>query len=189
MVIAWMGFVSVGVITARYFKPLWLSHSLFGVRIWFAVHRSCMLFAIILITIASICIFLYVETLDFVSLLLHLYEIRIFITFPYLFSQGTHQILGLIALLVAFINPIGAIFRPDCESDNRWIFNWIHWLIGHTGHICAIAAIFMAFELTTLRLSNAFLWSIAFCLFFHLTSHALLTLYFCNCQRTKGKIL
>lgn len=37
MIVAWIGFISIGIITARYLKPLWLSHSLFGVRIWFAV--------------------------------------------------------------------------------------------------------------------------------------------------------
>ncbi|KAI2807574.1 DOMON domain-containing protein frrs1L [Blomia tropicalis] len=163
MVLAWVGFVSIGIITARYFKPLWLSHSMFGVRIWFAIHRSCMIMSIILITIGAISIAIYAET----------------------FVVGPHQIVGCIALAMAILNPIGAIFRPDCDAENRWVFNWIHWLMGNVGHICAIAAIFLAFELTTIRLPVAFLWSIAFYLFFHLTVHSLLTLYYCNCQHTK----
>lgn len=87
------------------------------------------------------------------------------------------------------INPISAVFRPDCDSSKRWIFNWIHWLIGNTGHICAITAIFLAYQMTTIRLQPAYLWSIAFYLFFHLTVHSLLELYFCNCRHNKGSCL
>ena len=104
------------------------------------------------------------------------------------YNQGAHQILGCIALLVAVVNPIVAVFRPECDANNRWIFNWCHWLTGNVGHICAIGAIFMAFQLTAIRLPDVYLWSIAFYLFFHLTVHSLLQLYFCNCRHTKGMI-
>lgn len=86
MIVAWVGFASIGIITARYLKPLWLSHSLFGVRIWFAVrqiqilnllivkynslvvqiHRSSMLAALIFVCIGAICIFLHVDGIVFV---------------------------------------------------------------------------------------------------------------------------
>ena len=108
---------------------------------------------------------------------------------PFIPLQGAHQIFGVVALVVAVVNPIGAVFRPECDAENRWVFNWIHWLVGNIGHISAIAAIFLAFQLTTIRLSPAYLWSIAFYLFFHLTSHSLLQLYFCNCRHTKGKLM
>ncbi|OTF71873.1 hypothetical protein BLA29_012450 [Euroglyphus maynei] len=66
MIVAWVGFASIGIITARYLKPLWLSHSLFGVRIWFAIHRSSMLAALIFVCIGAICIFLHVDGFVFV---------------------------------------------------------------------------------------------------------------------------
>ncbi|XP_075679707.1 putative ferric-chelate reductase 1 homolog isoform X2 [Dermatophagoides pteronyssinus] len=163
MIVAWVGFASIGIITARYLKPLWLSHSLFGVRIWFAIHRSSMLAALIFVCIGAICIFLHVDG----------------------FTIGFHQILGMIAILCAVLNPIGAVFRPECESSKRWIFNWIHWLIGNIGYVCAIGALFMAFQLNSIHLSTPYLWSIAFYLFFNLTVHSLLQLYFCNCHHTK----
>ena len=93
----------------------------------------------------------------------------------------------MIAILCAVLNPIGAVFRPECESSKRWIFNWIHWLIGNIGYVCAIGALFMAFQLNSIHLSTPYLWSIAFYLFFNLTVHSLLQLYFCNCHHTKGR--
>ncbi|KAF7493287.1 Putative ferric-chelate reductase 1 -like protein [Sarcoptes scabiei] len=163
MIIAWVGFVSIGIMTARYLKPLWISHSLFGVRIWFAVHRSSMLAALIFASIGIISIFLYVDG----------------------FSMGFHQMFGFAAIFSMIINPIGAVFRPDCESSKRWIFNWIHWLIGNLGYLSAVGALFLAFQLTTIRLQPPYLWSIAFYLFFNLTVHSLLQLYFCNCHHNK----
>lgn len=205
MILAWIGLTSVGLVTARYFKPLWLSHSLFGVRIWFAVsftialkkldflsicvlfqvHRSCMIMALLFAFLGAVSIFLYTETFVFVRYSLICFWLsKVTIS---LLLQGTHQIFGAIALLTILVNPIGAVFRPECESSKRWIFNWIHWAVGSVGHVCSIVAIFLAYQLTTIRLPAAYLWSIAFYLFFHLTVHSLLQLYFCNCRHTKGK--
>lgn len=139
--------------------------------------------SLIFVSIGFISIFLYTDALIFVCILL-LYTVVL--NPNILFHKGSHQIFGFIAIGVAVLNPIFALFRPDCESSKRWIFNWIHWLIGNSGHICAITAIFLAYQLTTIRLQPAYLWSIAFYLFFHITVHSLLELYFCNCRHTKG---
>lgn len=62
----------------------------------------------------------------------------------YIYSGGivqgpgeTHALLGFITNLLAFLQPIGALFRPSPDSSRRPIFNWLHWLIGNAAHIFA----------------------------------------------------
>uniref|UniRef100_A0A8C8R6P2 Ferric chelate reductase 1 n=1 Tax=Pelusios castaneus TaxID=367368 RepID=A0A8C8R6P2_9SAUR len=58
MFVAWMTTVSIGVIVARFFKPVW-PHSLFGKEIWFQVHRMLMLTTVLLTSIAFVLPFIY----------------------------------------------------------------------------------------------------------------------------------
>lgn len=37
MFVAWMTTVSIGVLVARFFKPVWPTSKLFGEKIWFQV--------------------------------------------------------------------------------------------------------------------------------------------------------
>ena len=52
-------------------------------------------------------------------------------------NSKTHAILGCITTLLCFIQPIGAAFRPHPTARNRPIFNWLHWLVGNSAHICS----------------------------------------------------
>ncbi|XP_019484889.1 PREDICTED: ferric-chelate reductase 1 [Hipposideros armiger] len=58
MFVAWMTTVSIGVIIARFFKPVW-SKTLFGESTWFQVHRMLMLTTSVLTGIAFILPFIY----------------------------------------------------------------------------------------------------------------------------------
>ena len=37
MMIAWIFLSSLGILIARYYKPLWPNHALFKLRVWFSV--------------------------------------------------------------------------------------------------------------------------------------------------------
>jgi hypothetical protein len=93
---------------------------------------------------------------------------------------------GLLSILIAVFNPIGAAFRPSPDSPKRWIFNWIHWLCGNIGHVSAFAALFLAYNLTVNQLSPIYLWILICYLLFHITSHLLLQLYSCNCRGSRS---
>lgn len=52
-------------------------------------------------------------------------------------ARNPHAILGIIVTIIAFLQPIGAFFRPHPGSKRRPVFNWIHWLGGNVAHIIA----------------------------------------------------
>lgn len=52
-------------------------------------------------------------------------------------EDNPHAILGVVTTFLAFIQPIGAAFRPHPGARRRPIFNWLHWLIGNMAHILA----------------------------------------------------
>ncbi|KAI4591357.1 hypothetical protein MJG53_020366 [Ovis ammon polii x Ovis aries] len=58
MFVAWMTTVSVGVLIARFFKPVW-SKALFGDAAWFQVHRTLMLTTSALTFVAFLLPFIY----------------------------------------------------------------------------------------------------------------------------------
>jgi hypothetical protein len=56
MVIAWILLASTGILIARYFKDLMPNTEIFGVKIWFIIHRPIM----ILVTAISITAFIVI---------------------------------------------------------------------------------------------------------------------------------
>ncbi|KAG8132648.1 hypothetical protein E2320_010488 [Naja naja] len=59
MFIGWITTVSIGVIIARFFKPVWPNTLLFGEEIWFQIHRSLMIITILLTSISFVLPFIY----------------------------------------------------------------------------------------------------------------------------------
>lgn len=50
-------------------------------------------------------------------------------------EDNPHAILGCVTTALAFVQPIGAAFRPHPDSRRRPVFNWLHWLVGNVAHI------------------------------------------------------
>ncbi|XP_030851985.1 putative ferric-chelate reductase 1 isoform X1 [Strongylocentrotus purpuratus] len=132
MIIAWIGLASVGLTMARFFKPMWPDSKLCDVKIWFAVHRACMVLALLLFVIGFIVIFVHVG--GFLEL-----------------GDGTesrrrfsHAVLGVIVTALGVINPIMAIFRPHPGTPKRSIFNWAHWAVGTSALILSFVTIGLA---------------------------------------------
>ncbi|KAM9324758.1 putative ferric-chelate reductase 1 [Gastrophryne carolinensis] len=134
MFLAWMTTVSIGVIVARFFKPVWPDSTLCGEKIWFQVHRILMITTLVLTAIAFVLPFLY----------RHKWSNR----------AGYHPYLGCTVMALAILQPVMAIFRPPTNSPRRRIFNWTHWGGGTAARIIAVAAIFLGMDLQALDLPD-----------------------------------
>ncbi|XP_068098189.1 putative ferric-chelate reductase 1 [Hyperolius riggenbachi] len=134
MFVAWMTTVSIGVLVARFFKPVWPSSRLCGEKIWFQVHRILMMTTLLLTAMAFVLPYIYRRRLSN--------------------RAGYHQYLGCIVMALAILQPVLAIFRPPPQSPRRPIFYWTHWTVGTAARIIAVAAIFLGMELDALDLPN-----------------------------------
>jgi len=113
MIAAWIGTTSLGIIFARYFKQTWVGSQSCGKDQWFAWHR------LLMVTTWSLTVAAYV--LIWVELKQAVWH--------------AHSIIGLITVILCFIQPIGALFRPGPNDKKRPYFNWGHWLGGNLAHI------------------------------------------------------
>ncbi|OCT85127.1 hypothetical protein XELAEV_18023293mg [Xenopus laevis] len=134
MFIAWMTTVSIGVIIARFFKPVWPTSSLFGEKIWFQIHRCLMITTVFLTVVAFVLPFIYRGY----------------------FSKraGYHPHLGVTVMILTVLQPVLAVFRPPPQTHRRGIFNWTHWATGTAARIIAVAAMFLGMDLQALDLPD-----------------------------------
>lgn len=96
MLIAWMLLSSMGILMARYYKPIWPNKRSCNERIWFCVHRVCMPSCAILTLIGVIIIFIQVggySNLDG-------------------FPKKAHPPLGIIVCILSVINVRNPNFFP-----------------------------------------------------------------------------
>lgn len=134
MFVAWMTTVSIGVIIARFFKPVW-SKSLFGESAWFQVHRMLMLTTSALTCIAFVLPFIYRG--------------------GWSWRAGCHPYLGCIVMTLAVLQPLLAAFRPPLYHQRRQLFNWTHWGLGTAARMIAVAAMFLGIDLPGLNLPGS----------------------------------
>ena len=111
MIIAWVLVALCGTLQPRYYREMWPNSRPCGLQVWFAVHRPLMFIATILFTIAFILAMVAAKG-----------EYRQQPQLP----QKAHPILGLIALILGWINPIISFFRCNPGAHYRPVFNWIH---------------------------------------------------------------
>ncbi|XP_052778173.1 putative ferric-chelate reductase 1 [Mya arenaria] len=136
MIFAWVMFTSIGILAARYYKSAWSDKTFFGLKIWFQVHRACMVVALVLNSIGFILIFVAIK--GYSTILGETY-------------LKSHPVLGIIVTGLCLTNPIMAFFRPGGDSDKRWIFNWAHWGVGMTAYILSAVTICFGFKLPKAR--------------------------------------
>ncbi|XP_013791076.2 putative ferric-chelate reductase 1 homolog [Limulus polyphemus] len=118
MVVAWIGFVGLSILMARYYKQVWQANTLCMVKIWFAIHRFLMLLSLSLMIVGFVLIFVHVEGWSQVA-------------------TNPHPILGCVTTGLALIQPIMALFRPKPDARKRPIFNWLHWFVGNSAKTLA----------------------------------------------------
>lgn len=119
-IIAWIGLCSIGVVLARYYKPMWISKKLFGTAIWFQVHRAVMIVAAVLNLIAVIVIF---------NGSFEIYGTNL---------QKAHPIFGIIVTVLSILNCVGGFLRPGPKSQYRPYFNWGHLVMGLGSYIFGV---------------------------------------------------
>ncbi|KFQ43141.1 PREDICTED: ferric-chelate reductase 1 [Nestor notabilis] len=134
MFIAWITTVSIGVIVARFFKPVWSHSFLFGKEVWFQVHRMLMLTTVMLTSISFVLPFIYRGG----------------------WSQqaGFHPYLGCTVMALAIFQPLMAGFRPSRHAPRRQLFNWFHWSTGTAARILAVVTMFLGMDLPALDLPD-----------------------------------
>ncbi|XP_077981575.1 putative ferric-chelate reductase 1 [Glandiceps talaboti] len=153
MVGAWLGFASIGIMFASYFKIFWPNSKLCGEKPWFAMHRFFMVMALLCFVGGFVVIFVHVG--DFIH-----YETMdqpIFI----------HAACGISAVALGLINPFMALCRPTPTASKRPIFNWCHWCVGRSAHILAIACVFIGVNLEMLDLPDYTFWILVGFVCFH----------------------
>ncbi|XP_044531816.1 ferric-chelate reductase 1-like [Gracilinanus agilis] len=134
MFVAWMTTGSIGVLVARFFKPVWPKAFLFGEAAWFQVHRILMLCTSGLTMVGFVLPFIYRK--------------------GWSQAAGYHPYLGCVVMMLAVLQPLLAIFRPPSHDSRRQIFNWTHWGTGTAARILAVAAMFLGMDLPGLDLPS-----------------------------------
>ncbi|CAH0382734.1 unnamed protein product [Bemisia tabaci] len=166
MVSAWIGAASIGIVLARYYKQTWVGSRLCTKDQWFAWHRFLMVITWLLSVSGGIIIF---------------YEVGGWVQGP----SETHALLGVITTSLAFIQPIGAYLRPHPESSKRWVFNWLHWLIGNGAHIVGIVTIFLAVEIGKAELPPWTDWILVAYVAYYVLVHLILSVSGCMSEQQK----
>ncbi|KAK3098085.1 hypothetical protein FSP39_015973 [Pinctada imbricata] len=129
MIIAWIFFSSIGIVTARHYKAEWPDDSINKQKVWFQVHRACMILVFLCTAASFVVIFLEVEGYR---------EIVVTDGRKYLES---HPILGIVVTCLTCINPIMSLFRCAPDDKKRPIFNVAHFIVGSAAHILSAITI------------------------------------------------
>lgn len=152
MIVAWIGLTSIGIFLARHYKKTWIRTKTCGKDPWFMWHSICMVLTMLL-TISSIII--------------------IFIEYGK-WRATVHAVTGLAVIGLMVLQSIVAIFRPSATSDNRPVFNSIHFFLGNATHVLAIVAIFYAVPLAAAALPEWMTYVIIAYVVYYLLMHVLL---------------
>ncbi|XP_077981364.1 putative ferric-chelate reductase 1 [Glandiceps talaboti] len=173
MIIGWIGCASIGIMFARYFKPIWPNSQLLGQKVWFTFHRSLMILNLLCFIVAFILIFIYVGG---------------FVTFNKSSDLVfVHALSGIIVTALGLTNPIMAFFRPHPGAEKRVIFNWAHWGVGTASHILAIATVFIGMDLAALDLPQSATWVLLAFVCIHVIIELLLEVATCVAKDAERK--
>ena len=101
-------------------------------------------------------------------------------------KNNAHGLVGLIASILAFIQPFMAFFRPGPSSSKRKIFNYFHLSVGKVAMILSIAAIILITQLKSVKIDHdsALYVAIAFAIFYP-SIHIILTIVSLVFQKKK----
>ncbi|KAJ7350979.1 DOMON domain-containing protein frrs1L [Desmophyllum pertusum] len=135
MVIAWVGFATMGMFIARYMRPVWGEKNMCGTKVWFQVHRALMIVTALLTVAGAVFAFIYVG---------HWSE-----------DAGAHPYIGIVVLSIAVAQPMIAFCRPPLDGIRRLQFNWAHRSFGLIALALAVINIFLGSVLPTFHLDNS----------------------------------
>ncbi|KAK2553636.1 putative ferric-chelate reductase 1 [Acropora cervicornis] len=133
MVIAWIGFASVGIFMARYMKGAFHEKELLGTKIWFTFHRS-LLFLTVLFTLVSMVVIFYEG--------------------HWSAGAGAHAYIGIVVFVLSVIQPFMALMRPNPGAERRYIFDWAHRGVGLTCFFMAVMNVFLGIRVSGANLDD-----------------------------------
>ncbi|BFY99220.1 hypothetical protein BsWGS_02260 [Bradybaena similaris] len=132
MVGAWIFLASIGIVVARYYKPVW-TNLILSQKVWFQIHRTSMVL-VFACTVAGF-IIIFVEVQGWSQLSTEKDYLK------------AHPIMGLVVTALTIINPGMALFRPHPDAPKRPIFNWAHWFVGMAAHILGVITVYFGVKL------------------------------------------
>lgn len=144
MMFAWMFCASIGIVLARFYKPMWPSTTICKEKVWFTFHRLCMVLAFLFCSAAFVMIF--VEEKEWSALPGHSN------------FQKAHPYIGVIIMFFVILNPVMALFRPHPDEKNRYLFNWAHWLVGTSAHILSAIGLILGVTLAKASVPYYCVW-------------------------------
>uniref|UniRef100_A0A1I8BBN0 ascorbate ferrireductase (transmembrane) n=1 Tax=Meloidogyne hapla TaxID=6305 RepID=A0A1I8BBN0_MELHA len=139
MVFAWLFLVPGAILSARFLhhknqqEPL----ELFGIQLWFQIHRFANSLAFIFVIISFLCIYSALDGFWIGPRFSNRSEQN-------LSTQSLHALFGILSIFICIFQPLCAIFRCAPESPKRFIFNWIHSILGYIAWICSAISISLA---------------------------------------------
>ncbi|XP_035853977.1 putative ferric-chelate reductase 1 isoform X1 [Sander lucioperca] len=139
MLTVWMWTVSTAIIIARHYKDCWPDTTLLGQKLWFQLHRTMAVLAVVLTAVAFTLPFIY--------------------RMGWSKHAGSHPYIGCTVMALSVIQLIVGFLRPAPESPRRRIFNWVHLVTGTAGQILAVGCVFLGVAQQTLPLPSP--WSSA----------------------------
>jgi len=169
-IIAWIFLGSIGILLARYYKPMWPNHVMASFRVWFSFHRPIMIF---------------VTLLTLLSFLFALIELEW--EWSVDGNELTHMILGLIVIVCSLINPLLGFFRPKPDRCGRCLFFWFHWLVGNIAYCLAVPCIFIGMDLSKSDIPNWCAWLLFAWVIFHIVTEIILEVHYCCTFRQNGQ--
>ncbi|KAL6736788.1 hypothetical protein Aduo_007100 [Ancylostoma duodenale] len=137
MVLSWSIFLSTGILFARHMKGHFPNTTICGLKLWFHFHRTLNMIGIAG-TIAAFVVVFVAKDWRWVG--------------PKAYQSAelnnrwgsVHAMLGLTACVVAWAQPLNAVFRCHPDQRGRFIFNTIHGFFGVGAWLCAASAIMIA---------------------------------------------
>ncbi|CAF4089741.1 unnamed protein product [Rotaria sp. Silwood2] len=129
MLFLWMLFVPAGILLARYFRQSWSKLKLCAIPVWYIMHQIVMNFAVVMTLVSFVLILIYKRGVW---------------TSQSLSREFAHSIMGLIVVSTATLQSIMTIFRCRPDHPRRFIFNYVHRIVGISTLILSSATILLA---------------------------------------------
>ncbi|GMS84784.1 hypothetical protein PENTCL1PPCAC_6959, partial [Pristionchus entomophagus] len=129
MMIAWLICVPTAAVFARFLRAHWPTKKPFGLALWFHIHRTFNILACLVLIAGFVCIFIETQ-----------WKWKGIGSGSGHYWVTTHSTVGIIACVLAWLQPFISLLRCDPQNPRRPVFNWVHRLIGVTAFLLAVTA-------------------------------------------------
>ncbi|CCD70555.1 ascorbate ferrireductase (transmembrane) [Caenorhabditis elegans] len=132
MILGWLFFVPTGFLFARYGRQVFKNHTIYGMFVWFQIHRASTFIGVCCIVTSILCILISTN-----------WTWKGTGSEAWYWTQW-HTDFGTISTILAFSQPLNSLLRCPPSNSQRSIFNWAHRIVGLLSYTFAVAAIYVA---------------------------------------------